>query len=348
MNRVIIPTGYMGSGSSAITDIVSGFDNFAAPKGSFEYVFMHCPNGLFDLEDKLLVGNNALRSDEALRSFYTAMKELFPEKLWWPGNYEKNLSPRFMDITREFLRSITQFESDGYWYFQQKRGIAAFPRLALNKLLRTASGGRARTMLPLRYKGMLLSFATPQEFYSRANKYLAALFAEMGLGENNLVLDQLILPHNAWRMENYFDSNVECVIVDRDPRDVFISNKYIWGRVYGSEIPYPFDVHEFCSYYRRIRTSEKPTENVRIHRIHFEDLIYEHEASMERIASIVQAPTKLDASAPIGFSPAKSINNTQLFLLNDMQDEANIIERELEEYLYDFPERRIPERELSF
>ena len=57
------------------------------------------PNGLFDLEDKLLIGNNAIRSDEAIRSFETQMKKLYnsfaedqkPEWLTWDNilHYEK-------------------------------------------------------------------------------------------------------------------------------------------------------------------------------------------------------------------------------------------------------------------
>ena len=66
MNNVVMPVGYMGSGSSAITDLISEVQGYKAENGNFEYVLLHCPNGLFDLEDKLLHGNNALRSDEAL------------------------------------------------------------------------------------------------------------------------------------------------------------------------------------------------------------------------------------------------------------------------------------------
>ena len=69
MGKIIVPTGYMGSGSSAITDLLTELEGYDADTGTFEYVFLHCPNGLFDLEDKLLKGNNALRSDEALHSF---------------------------------------------------------------------------------------------------------------------------------------------------------------------------------------------------------------------------------------------------------------------------------------
>ena len=53
MRKIIVPIGYMTSGSSAVTDLVSEFANVNNDYGIFEYVFLHCPNGLFDLEDKL-------------------------------------------------------------------------------------------------------------------------------------------------------------------------------------------------------------------------------------------------------------------------------------------------------
>ena len=95
MNKIIIPTGYMGSGSSAITDIVREFSGYEASQGDFEYVFLHCPGGVFDLEDKLLIGNNANRSDEALHTFENTMRELYKCKFWWPANYKKNLIQTF-------------------------------------------------------------------------------------------------------------------------------------------------------------------------------------------------------------------------------------------------------------
>ena len=81
MTRIIVPTGYMGSGSSAITDLVVEFKYCQNEYKSYEYVLLHCPNGLFDLEDKLLIGNNAIRSDEAIRSFELQMKKLYDRKL---------------------------------------------------------------------------------------------------------------------------------------------------------------------------------------------------------------------------------------------------------------------------
>ena len=41
MRKIIISTGYMGSGSSAITDLVSEFEDVNNKHRDFEYIFLH-------------------------------------------------------------------------------------------------------------------------------------------------------------------------------------------------------------------------------------------------------------------------------------------------------------------
>lgn len=165
MNKVIIPTGYMVSGSSALTDLLSEFEGFEAPHGDFEYVFLHCPDGVFDLEDKLLRGNNAIRSDEALRSFQKRMRELYDVPFWWVGNYKRNLSSRFMEITQDYMDSLIQVTSDNFWYYQEKRGWKIFPRLAFNKIIRTISSWKIVPKKPLIYEGTAFSLPTSEELH---------------------------------------------------------------------------------------------------------------------------------------------------------------------------------------
>ena len=49
MKKIIIPTGYMGSGSSAITDLLREYPVINTKNADFEYIFLHAPNGVFDL-----------------------------------------------------------------------------------------------------------------------------------------------------------------------------------------------------------------------------------------------------------------------------------------------------------
>lgn len=336
MNQIIIPAGYMGSGSSAITDICSEIADYRAVNGSFEYIFMHCPDGIFDLEDKLLRGNNALRSDEALRSFSVRMYELYHSKLWWPGNYRKNIGPEFWKMTEEYIDSLTQYQPEFFWYMQTKFTPLIFVKMVLRKILRVVSAGKISLRRPLLYSPMRISLPTETEFYEKTKKYLMNIFRLLGLEENHLVLDQLLLPFNVWRFEHYFDKNTKCFVVERDPRDVFISNKYIWPQQEGW-LPYPTDVSEFCTYYRRLREMEMASGSQNVYRIHFEDLVYCYEESLLRIYDILDVSPAEHVKKGTIFQPERSIENTQLFQLNTYKKEREILENELSEYLYDFP-----------
>lgn len=205
LNKLIIPTGYMGSGSSAITDLICEFDGFDADNGTFEYVFLHCPDGVFDLEDKLLIGNNSMRSDEAIRSFEKRMYELYSNKYWWVADYKKRVGEEFWKFTKEFIDSLVQYKSDSYWYMQEKVDFSMFVKLGLRAALRMFTGGKINLRKPLEYKTMRLSFINSEEFYSRAKAYLDKILEHLGLNEKNIILDQLLLPHNIYRAENYFD-----------------------------------------------------------------------------------------------------------------------------------------------
>lgn len=326
----------MGSGSSAITDLISECEGFDADNGSFEYVFLHCPNGLFDLEDKLLVGNNALRSDEALHSFRQEMKELYDRKFWWPGNYKNRIGKDFLAITDEFVQSLIEFEPDYYWYYQEKLDFAAFLKMTLRKLFLVVSGGRIVLKKPLTHPKMWLSMPGEQEFYDKAKKYLDRIWAELGIERKNLILDQLLLPFNLDRMEHYFGENAECFVVERDPRDVFISNKYVWT-MQDCPIPYPTDVREFCSMYRKMRRMEGTVSNPHIHVFQFEDLIYRYEDSVARVFDILGVTAEQHTKSRTMFDPDKSVHNTQLFRKPEYADEMRVIEQELAEFLYEFP-----------
>lgn len=104
-NKIVIPTGYRVRVRPAVTDLLSEVAGYSCSNGNFEYVFMHCPNGVFDLEDKLLKGNNALRSDEALHTFYSCMKTLYTNKYYWVADYKD----QGLGLILELVRGIHQF-----------------------------------------------------------------------------------------------------------------------------------------------------------------------------------------------------------------------------------------------
>lgn len=336
-NNIIVPVGYMGSGSSAITHLVSEFKGYEAKAGVFEYVFLHCPNGVFDLEDKLLIGNNSLRSDEALHSFYNTMQQLYDKKYWWVGHYKDIVGDDFLKVTKEFVDSLIQCRPEYYWYQQENVNTRMFFQLILNKIVSTLTLKKVKLKKPLLYPEIWLSYVKPEEFYKEAQKYLASFFEMIGVNDNNIILDQLLLPQNLYRVDNYFDSSLKAFVVERDPRDVFIINKYVWP-AQNEIVPFSTEVKEFCKQYRLLREMEKKTDSDKVIHLKFEDLIYKYDETLESILKFLGLTHEEHIRKKEKFNPSISINNTQLFEANDKyKAEGKIIEELLPEYIYDFP-----------
>ncbi|WMJ22633.1 sulfotransferase [Paludicola sp. MB14-C6] len=336
-NNIIVPVGYMGSGSSAITHLVSEFKGYEAKAGIFEFVFLHCPNGLFDLEDKLLVGNTTLRSDEALHSFYNTMKMLYDKKYWWVGHYKEIIGEDFWPVTQNFIESLIQCKPDYFWYPQENVNTRMFFKLILNKLVSIATFKKIHLKKPLLYPEIWLSYVKPDEFYEKAKAYLNQIFDMLGVEKNHIILDQLLLPQNMHRIDHYFDSNLKAFVVQRDPRDVFIINKYIWP-AQNEIVPFSTEVEDFCRQYRLMREAERRTDSKKVIYLKFEDLVYNYDESIKAILNFLDLSPADHIRKKEKFKPEISINNTQLFRANpSYKREAEIIENMLPEYLYCFP-----------
>ena len=327
----------MGSGSSAVTDLVSEFEDCKNDYRSFEYVFLHCPDGVFDLEDKLLRGNNAIRSDEAIRSFEKQMKKLYDKKFWWVGQYKRVIGPGFMTATEEYVRALTHFRYPGFWYYHEEVNFPMFLKLLVRKPLKWLTLNRIKFKKVLRYSdGMRISIPTEEEFYAASREYIRQVIAEIAGGAKNVILDQFILPFNLYRIDSYFDDNARCIAVERDPRDLFILNKYSW-RQKGTEVPIPCEAIEFCEYYAKMRESEKPCTSEKVLRIKFEDMVYHYDETVEKIEAHLGFTPEMHIRKKERFDPDISIKNTQTFRNPSYSDEVKIIENKLAKYLYDFP-----------
>lgn len=338
--KTIITTGYMGSGSSAITDLLSEFSDIGVPNDAFEYIFLHCPNGVFDLEDKLLLGNNALRSDEAIHSFIDTMKRLYNLQCteYWPAGYKTNISADFLEYIQEFLGEIGVIDINSVWYYQDEPNNTMRLENIMKKIIKRLTFNAITLSSASRYNGMKLAFPNEQQFYRAAQNLIKKIFLAVSDNQNQtVVFDQLFLPHNLWRLDNYLPNNCHVFVVDRDPRDVFLLNKYIWPDR-GTSVPYPDDVEKFCTYYERVRQIERIPDGKNILRMHFEDLIYHYDDSLQTIYRFLGENVVSHTDKMKRFDPQISINNTQLFsTIRGHEDEVRIIENRLKTYLYDFP-----------
>ena len=137
------------------------------------------------------------------------------------------------------------------------------------------------------------------------------------------------------RFWKFFD-DVKAIIVERDPRDIYILEKLVWK---GSVIPTD-TVETFCKWYKYTRAHRKTEVFDPEHAmfIYFEDLIYHYEDTTAKLSEWLGLDSADHVRKFQGLDPAKSIKNTRLWLKYDIGKDLEVIERELAEYLYDYSE----------
>ena len=331
MDKIIVPMSYMGSGSSAVTDLLKEYERINTKNSDFEYVFLYAPDGLFDLEYKLLYNNNAIRSDEAIKNFRKFMEKLYHYDGWGIANYKDKISHNFMNVVESYLDSIITSKYQGIWYYHQKPSkIAWFLRVIRRIIFK-------KTTKPKQVQ-LEMSMVSSDDFYEKSRKFILNVIKEISDIEEYIVLDQLLLPHNLNIIDNYKIEELFPIIISRDPRDVFIMNKYFW-KPRNQEVPYPTDVKEFCNYYKMMRENEKKTNTLAL-RLNFEDLVLNYEETKQDIENFIGIDSVHHKAKFEYFNPAISVNNLQVYSRDDKyREEVEMIELELSEYLYNFKKR---------
>lgn len=351
---VVAVTGYHGTGSSAVLDLLAEYEGCSeGGLRSYEHVPFYFPNGLFDLEHKLLLGNDPHRSDEAIKSFRKAMYELDQNNFGWMGTYHQYFGNEFKENVDEFLNNITQFECEGLWYNYYKRGDFS-PVKFLKDCVKTVLpnkqiiGEFGRKNPELVKQKIEISFVTPEEFFANA-KVFVKKYINMINRDNapTLLIDHLLFPHNAYQTDKYFDDDFRLIVVDRDIRDLFVLCKYIWAQM-GFEPPYPTDAQEFLKHRINMKRAEQRTDNPHVLYINFEDLVYKYDETVAKIEKFVGLTPEQHLHPRTRFIPENSINNTQNFLIEkEWENEVKIFETQKDE-IYNFPFERIADIKDTF
>ena len=348
---IISTSGFYCTGSSAVFNLLEEYEsctsgilkNWQIAGGDYEHIMMYTPDGVFDLEDKLLIGNSIHRSDEALGRFHEKMSMLYNTNFMGMGGYKDLFGKEFYIAFENYVKHLVQFRVTGHWEYHYGGS-----RFNLKKML----GSIRRTLMHQEIIGdiykmpyfnkpeyLQYSFVTDQEFYALTKKFVNRYFSMLrGSDTNpNLILNHFLLPHNAFRIPNYFEDDFRLIIVERDPRDVFIIQKRTNDVGIDSSLLPVDNVADFVSFWRRLRDCVKPIQDERIIKIQFEDLIYNYDRTIAFLEKRCNLRPEDHLKKGQILRVEKSIQNTQLFRIDHRWDkEIAYIERELPEYLYDF------------
>ena len=338
---MVISTCSFGStGSSAVSDYLRECDGIKVID-SFEFVLCTCVDGLEDLEYHLMKQQSRTGSSIcAIQRFEKVVA--FRAKAW---NGRGNAS--FEDISRlteEFLDSITQVKYIGYSprinkkhseFLQKNIGDSIIRRRIIPRLEKKGIIKENIDFYPL--DEVRLSIR-PDNFYDAAQKYVEGLLESMGANsEENIVLDQAFSGNDPAKSFPFF-RDPYAIVVDRDPRDVYIFAK---KKLLSKGRFMPTDtVENFIAYYRALRNGQPYKEpNERILVLRFEDMVYDYENTVPKIDEFLNVKNIHPKTI---FIPEMSAANTNLIRrFPEFANDVKKIEKALPEYIFhfeDYPE----------
>lgn len=329
--KIISCASYYGSGSSAITDLLSEYDNVYSLTDS-EFRFVHDPNGISDLEYNLVENFNRHNSGRALK--------LYKKKVdFYRGNfltqrYEKFFKGNWGKTSYKYIKALTDFEYRGSWEYDllDKGKIIYYCTAIVNKLLKKTIWRKnpERFFNPLKNEITYCSHPSEDRFLRLTQEYIFELFNSISEGYPNVVVDQVVPSSNLKRYLRYF-KDIQVIIVDRDPRDIFCLEKYIW-----KDNLIPVDPVKFCKWYKYTRSTRKEElKNKNVKFIQFEDLIFKYDETVSEIEKWLGFSPDNHVKSKKFFNPEISTRNTKVWeKLKVNPADIDFIENSLSEYLY--------------
>lgn len=342
--KVIACTGFGNTGSSAATDFFSEFSNVHVVSHLFECTFLHEADGLYDLEMAVAEGHR-LKVDLAVKRFLKLAYSL------QSSEYRDYFDGKFLEFTLDFVSNTIGFHWDGWWH----RAFEENPLTRKQKLIKDYLNAKLKTQIS-EYGLYETDSWTPSylpcidecyecdinHFREEAKKYVSRLLeTENTDGKEYLAIDQLLPPISAEKYIHYFD-DIKIVVIDRDPRDLYLCNNLFWGSRY---LP-TFDIDTYIKWFKKTRELVSNTENVMV--LKFEDFIYNYEKNEDKLLEFTGLEKCNHVSRYTVLQPEKSMKNTRLFEIYDnYAGEVDLISQNLGKYLYNYSLVSIPENSRS-
>lgn len=333
--RIISCASYYGTGSSAITDLISEYEKVFSLT-DFEFRFVQDPDGISDLEYNLLENHNRHNSGHALKR-YKKLVDFYSGNMFMK-KYEPFFNNQWKKISYEYINALCDFQFKGWWQYDlYDKGLMFYYRKAfMNKILKLTiwrkKADKYLNVLPNEIT--YCSNPSEEKFYKLTRKYINSLF-EIANKEKkeNIMVDQLVPPTNLIRYTKYFD-NIFIFIVERDPRDIYILEKEYWK----TKVIPTDSVEIFCKWYVYTRVHRKKEifpDNVYF--LYFEDLIYKYDETVKKIESVLGFREQDHILKKKFLNPTMSIKNSRLWINNEKYErDIEYIENNLKSYLYDY------------
>lgn len=332
---IISTCSFGSSGSSAVSDYLHECDGVQVMDKA-ELTLATMVDGLEDLEFQLMIKNP--RQASSIYALQRFKKAVMGHAKGWNKRFGIPVE-RVEEITDTFIESITQVKYVGFSPMVDKKhseflrvhvGTSLIRNRIVSRLERKGVIKENFDFYPLDTVRMSVH---PSNFYEEARKFVKTLLVEMGADfDKKIVLDQAFMGSDPSRSMPFYEDSY-AVVVDRDPRDMYIFAKKVLlskGRFMPTDT-----VENFIAYYRALRdTDAYRVENDRILRLKFEDMVYRYDETTARIDQFLNVK---NTSPRTIFVPEMSAANTNLIRkFPEFAEDVRKIEEALPEFLFDF------------
>lgn len=346
-------TGFYGTGSSAVIDLLREYKgvNVVPEIGRlYEHMPFYVSGGLFDTCTLLTHGNTPLGSDRIINNFIDSMERLNKYNFGWFGSYNALFGNQFIDAVNKFVKSISENrkgQNSNHIVRAYFSPVKALAQVAA-KIIYKRKFGKYGVGYQNDSKPVYFSMPTEEELYDAAREFTDSYFEMFNTDGKVKIYDHLIWPQQVDTHARCFSDNLKIIVLDRDPRDIFLCSKYIWCKPpIGHGDPH-FPVLPSLYADEWSRTVTEHTSNPNALRVHFEDLVYNYDKTVARIERFLGLNANDHLRPKTKFDPSKSIENTQLFQLPQWKKEGEEVAELLENFLYEFPYERVPQVKLMF
>lgn len=320
---IVSVCGYNCSGSSAVLDLLKEYKETEVI--DFECMLLDFPDGIRNLDQNFNSDGLYFKEDTAFIRF---------EKFVHNNRYIQKFSNYKADkITKKYIHDLTGVSWKGrsvYDYMSKdpiEKNYWLVKRLiekTIYNLLKKRVGITNRIM---RMKDNDI------DFYKRTREYIDEMVVSFGGNLSKInVMDQLMPPIATSTFFKYINDG-RAIIVDRDPRDMFINLSM------GVDCEcVPRNGKDFVKYHKLWWKNKEDSDKILY--IMFDDLIYNYDETLIRIEKFLGIKSHVRKKQY--FKPEKSINNTQIFKrVKGYDEEIKLIENELGEYLYDYSQKQL-------
>lgn len=326
--KKIACVGYHETGAGVVDNIFRECDNVCQGAYEAELRFLHDPDGVSDLEYHLVENPHRLSSALAIKRFVEYAKSQNRQ-------VRKTLGEDWVTLATEYAESLALCKYKGYTLGDiNMLNPIQKTELYLKKAVNRLKPKRLRYPVWHNYLPWLDTYYSrlDEHVFVKKTKEFVNKVCDIINVENKeyIMLDQFVEASNPSRYLRYVD-DIKVVIIDRDPRDLYIHHLTRGDKVL------PTEPEKFCIVYNGIRQLKGKDPEDSVLRMNFEDFIYKYDASIQMLFTFVGMSRDHHVSPSSHFDCQKSSRGTKLWeKFPQYENAVKIIEERLPEYLYHY------------